>query len=72
MRLETVTGSFEAYGHSVTLVAIGIEVDAEVYFAAQYGFPRNVLGRQGWLSRLRLCVIDYDGEILASVYDKTE
>ena len=45
------------------------QLDAMVYFAAEYGFPRNVLGRRGFIDRLRLGIVDYDGVLLASAYD---
>jgi hypothetical protein len=57
MKIETVRGSFVAFGHGVTLEAAGLEFDAVVYFAAEHGFPRNVLGRAGFIDRLRLGVI---------------
>ena len=43
--------------------------DTTVYFAAAHGLPRNVLGRHGFLERLRLGLVDYDGILLASAYD---
>ncbi|MCI0489511.1 MAG: hypothetical protein L0229_23220, partial [Blastocatellia bacterium] len=46
-RISTVTGSFLAYGHEVTLSVLGIETSAVVYFAEDENFSRNVLGRQG-------------------------
>jgi hypothetical protein len=30
---------------------------------------RNLLGRQGWLRKLRIAVIDYDNLLYLSVYD---
>lgn len=65
----TVTGDFQAFGHTVTLSVGGIDVDAMVYFAALPGFPRNILGRRGWLDRLRLGLVDYDGTLFLSHYD---
>ena len=69
MQIGTVTGSFLAYGHAVTLRAIDHELDATVYFAADPAVPRNVLGRRGWIERLGLGLVDYDGLLLASAYD---
>jgi hypothetical protein len=68
-RINTVTGSFLTYGHEVMLIALGIKVTATVYFAADESFTRNVLGRQGWLDRIRLGLIDYDGQLYLSGYD---
>jgi hypothetical protein len=69
MRIATVAGGFEAFGHEVRLAAVGVELDATIYFTADYGFPVNVLGRRGWIERLRLGLIDYDGQLFVSAYD---
>jgi len=69
LRIRTVTGWFHAYGHAVTVRVADLDLDATIYFAADYGFPRNVLGRHGWIERLRLGLIDYDGALFASHYD---
>ena len=69
LRIRTVTGWFLAYGHAVRLGAVEFDLDVTVYFAAEYGFPRNVLGRGGFVERLRLGLVDYDGLLLASRYD---
>lgn len=68
-RFSTGTGTFLAYGHEVTLVVLGLETTATVYFAADEHFTRNVLGRQGWLDRVRLGLVDYDGQLYISLYD---
>jgi hypothetical protein len=68
-RISTVTGSFLTYGHEIGLSVLGIETTATVYFASDENFTRNVLGRQGWLDRVRLGVIDYDGRLYLSAYD---
>ncbi|MFN7930191.1 MAG: hypothetical protein U0Y68_20160 [Blastocatellia bacterium] len=65
----TAAGAFLAYGHEVTLVVLGLDVIATVYFAADEHFTRNVLGRQGWLDRVRLGLVDYDGQLYLSRYD---
>lgn len=66
----TVTGRFLAYGHEVTILVLGIEFQATVYFAAEESFTRNVLGRQGWLDRVRLGLIDYEGKLFLSDYNE--
>lgn len=68
---STATGSFMAYGHEVLLVVLGIEVSATVYLAAHPQFDRNVLGRQGWLDRVRLGLVDYEGRLYLSAHDIT-
>ena len=44
---RTVTGSFPAYEHEVTLQVLGIEFSTLVFFAQDPAFGRNVLGRVG-------------------------
>lgn len=65
---STPGGLVEGYGHSVTLEALGMEFDTIVYFAKDPGFNRNLLGRYGWLQRLRMGLIDYDGMLYLSRY----
>ncbi len=69
IRLSTLTGGLTAYGHTVKLATLGLEFDSLVYFAADYGLPRNLLGREGWLQKVRLAVIDYDSTLYLSPYD---
>ena len=61
--IGTPTGSFAAYGHNVGLSVLGLEFDAMVYFAAIDSFGRDVLGRHGWLSRVQLGIVDYEGKL---------
>lgn len=67
--VHTVAGSFLTYKHEVVLTVLGIETTTTVYFAADDNFSRNVLGRQGWLDRVRLGLVDYDGKLYLSAYD---
>lgn len=66
--MGTVTGGFPTYGHEVSLSVLGVETTATVYFAADENFPRNFLGQQGWLDRVRLGLIDYDRLLYLSDY----
>ncbi len=66
--IATVTGSFKAHLHTVTLEVLGIRSDAAVYFAADEHFTRSVLGRTGWLDRVKLGLIDYEAKLLLSPY----
>jgi hypothetical protein len=68
-RFRTLTGSFPAYEHEVTLQILGIEFAALVFFAQDPVFARNFLGRAGWLDRLRVGIIDYDRTLYLSAYD---
>src|SRR5436190_7492785 len=62
----TPTGSFRAYGHWVMLVVDRFEFDSQVFFAEKDGLSPNVLGRQGWLDRIQLAIIDYKGQLFVS------
>lgn len=66
----TATGSFIAYGHSVVISVLNIETESVVYFAEAEGYMRNVLGRQGWLDRVKLGLIDYEGKLFLSSYNE--
>lgn len=71
-KLNTLTGSLVAYGHSVTLYTLGWEFDSLIYFAADYGLSRNLLGREGWLLKVRLALVDYDSTLYLSPYQNQE
>lgn len=71
-RINTATGTFLAYGHEVLLKVLGIELTTTVYFADYPQTNRNVLGRQGWLDRVRLGLVDYEGKLYLSSYDDSD
>ena len=66
---RTAAGNFIAYGHEVTLSTLGIAVDSIVYFFADEAIRKNVLGRRGWLDRVRLAVVDYEQVLYLAPYD---
>lgn len=66
----TVAGNFIAYAHEVSLSVLDIEFYTKVYFAESECFTRSVLGRQGWLDRVKLGLIDYEGKLLLNAYGK--
>jgi len=69
-KFGTATAGFFAYGHEIILTVLEIETVATVYFAKEESFTRNIFGRQGWLDRVKLGLIDYEGKLLLSAYDK--
>ncbi len=71
IRLSSLGGPLIAFGHSITLNTFDLEFDSMIYFAKDYNLPRNLLGRIGWLRKLRMAVVDYDAEIYLSPYDTT-
>jgi len=52
------------------LAVLGVEVNALVYFYEEPAIARNVLGRSGWLDRVRLGLVDYDSLLYLSAYDE--
>lgn len=59
----TATGNFIGYGHQVNISVLSIKIEATVYFAESEYFTRNVLGRQGFLDRVKFGLIDYEGKL---------
>ena len=68
LRFSTAMGSFDAFGHTVTLETLGYSFDVTVYFAAHESFTRNVLGRRGWLDQVRLGLVEYESKLYLSRY----
>jgi hypothetical protein len=68
--ISTATGRFITYGHQVTLSVADYEFDSMIYFADDPSITRNVLGRYGWLDRIVLGIVDYEGKLLLSRYDR--
>jgi len=68
-RIRTATGSFLAYGHEVTMMVRDIEWQAMVFFAEPENFPVNVVGRFGFLNRLRFGLVDYEQLLYLAAYD---
>lgn len=65
--MSTAVGPFKTYGHGVTMSALGYEFDVIAYFA-EGALARNVLGRHGWLDRVQIGVIDYEGKLFVCRY----
>lgn len=59
-------GSVQAYGHPVVFEFLGIAFETFVYFAKYTGLQRNLLGRIGFLRKLRFGLIEYDATALFS------
>ncbi|HEX4950074.1 MAG TPA: aspartyl protease family protein [Blastocatellia bacterium] len=68
-RVRAATGSFLAYGHEIMISLEGIEWQAMVFFAEDEFFPVNVVGRVGFLDRLRIGLVDYEQTLYLSAYD---
>lgn len=68
-RFRTANSSFEAWGHELELDTFGILTHSMGYFFADPAILKNVLGRTGWLDRVRLGLVDYDTTLYLSAYD---
>src|SRR5215471_18559267 len=68
-RFRTANSSFEALGHEVEISVLGVTTYAAVYFFADASINKNVLGRIGWLDRVRLGLVDHDSALYLSPYD---
>jgi hypothetical protein len=67
--IGTPMGAFPAYGHQITLSVFEFDLEIVAYFAADPSFNRNVLGRHGFLNRLQLGLVDYEGKMYLSRFD---
>ena len=66
----TVTGNFVAYLHEVTLSLASFEFSGLVGFAEDQVYRRNVLGGRGFIERMTLGLVDYEGKLYLSRYDE--
>ena len=66
---RTATGRVEAFGHLVTIETLGLNFESVVYFFADERINKNLLGRLGWLDRIRLGLVDHDGMLYVASYD---
>ena len=69
-KIKTATGSFTAYGHEITLSVADLEWQAVVQFAEPEDFQVNVVGRVGFLDRLRIGLVDYEQLLYLGAYDE--
>ena len=59
-------GTLPTYGHMVTIEFLGITLESIVYFAKYPGLRRNLLGWNGWLSKLRFGLVEMDSTVFLS------
>ncbi|MEO7144997.1 MAG: hypothetical protein ABI165_15980 [Bryobacteraceae bacterium] len=59
---------FDVFGHNVNLGVLGFDIDTMAYFAQDFGFPRNVLGRRGWFDRVQIGILHYDTNLYLGLY----
>jgi hypothetical protein len=58
--IRTAKGSFTAYGHEIIIRFSELEWEPVVYFAQDESFPVSVLGRNGFLNKINIAIIDYE------------
>jgi predicted aspartyl protease len=67
---RTVTGSFKAQGHEVTIETLGLEWTAMVFFHAMGNPAHAFIGRRGWLDHLRLGIAHYEQRLFLAQYSR--
>jgi hypothetical protein len=66
---STATGRIEMFGHTVEVQTFDLRFESLVYFFADERINKNLLGRIGWLDRVRLGIVDHDQRIYLAAYD---
>ena len=66
--IRTAKGSFTAYGHEINIKFANLEFISTVYFAQDESFPVSVLGRNGFLNKIHIAIIDYEQILYLKAY----
>lgn len=53
----------------VSIDSLGIQFESMVYFFSDPWIQKNLLGRSGWLDRIRLGLVDYEQMLYLAHYD---
>ena len=53
----------------VSIEVLDLQFESVVYFFADERISKNLLGRTGWLDRVRFGLVDYDHELYLAPYD---
>ena len=53
----------------VELDVLGLKFESMVYFFVDERIDKNLLGRAGWLDRIRLDLVDHDQLVYLAAYD---
>ena len=65
----TVTGRVQTFGHLLEIEVMDIRFESMVYFFEDFEIRKNLLGRTGWLDRIRLGLVDHDQMLYIAPYD---
>lgn len=68
-KFGTALGPVETFGHLVVIEALGLSVESMIYFFANEHIDKNLLGRNGWLDRIRFGLVDYEQTLYLAEYD---
>jgi hypothetical protein len=68
---STAAGPVVAFGHLVAIETLGVAFESVVYFSADEHVRKNLLGRTGWLDRIRFGLVDHDQTLYLAPYDFT-
>ena len=68
--IRTAKGNFTAYGHNIVVRFSNLEWEAFVYFAQDESFPVSVLGRNGFLNKINIAIIDYEQILYLKSYGR--
>ena len=66
----TATGPVNAFGHIVQIDVLGLRFESMVFFFAEERINKNLLGRAGWLDRIRFGLVDHDSLLYLASYDQ--
>jgi len=69
-RFRTANSGFDAFGHEVELSVFGVATTSIVCFFADPMIEKNVLGRIGWLDRVRFGLVHHDSKAYLAQYDQ--
>jgi hypothetical protein len=69
MDLWSAAGPVKSFGHAVQITVFELVFESMVYFFADPAIQKNLLGRRGWLDRIRLGIVDHDRELYLAAYD---
>jgi predicted aspartyl protease len=67
-RFRTANSVFDAFAHEVEISVLGVTTYSTVYFFADPAINKNVLGRVGWLDRVRLGLVEHDSQLYLAPY----
>lgn len=65
----TAAGRVQTFGHSVIIETLDLRIESMVYFFADENVKKNLLGRRGWLDRLRFGLVEHDQVLYLAPYD---